>query len=288
MMKHAYLIMAHNQPELLKTLLTLIDDERNDIYVHVDKKMKNFEEADYEKILKKSKIYWIKRNNVRWGEYSQIKCELQLLKVAVKYEHNYYHLLSGVDLPLKKQNDIHDFFKKYGGLEFIDEDSHEIREDLLERIRIYHFGGLNKSIAKISRKIQKLININRIKKYDKVCFQKGRNWFSITHDLALYLINNEKRIKRMFGFSECGDEMFLQTLAENSIFKERICNRITMPDIPDTRHIDWQRGTPYVFRKNDYIELKNSTALFARKFDYELDSNIVDLISYDLLNNTTD
>ena len=29
MMKHAYLIMAHNQPELLKTLLTLIDDERN-------------------------------------------------------------------------------------------------------------------------------------------------------------------------------------------------------------------------------------------------------------------
>ena len=29
--KHAYLIIAHNQPELLKKLVELLDDERNDI-----------------------------------------------------------------------------------------------------------------------------------------------------------------------------------------------------------------------------------------------------------------
>ena len=36
--RHAYLIMAHNQWELLAQLLATLDDERNDIYLHVDKK----------------------------------------------------------------------------------------------------------------------------------------------------------------------------------------------------------------------------------------------------------
>ena len=31
-MKHAYLILAHHEPEVLRLLLTLLDDARNDIY----------------------------------------------------------------------------------------------------------------------------------------------------------------------------------------------------------------------------------------------------------------
>ncbi len=38
--KHAYLIMAHDNFEQLKILLDLIDDYRNDIYLHIDKKLK--------------------------------------------------------------------------------------------------------------------------------------------------------------------------------------------------------------------------------------------------------
>ena len=59
MKKHAYLIMAHNNPYILKKLLNLIDDKRNDIYLHIDKKSKctrnkqyckEFESIFYEKI----------------------------------------------------------------------------------------------------------------------------------------------------------------------------------------------------------------------------------------------
>lgn len=35
--KHAYLIMAHHELKLLKVLITLLDDVRNDIYLHVDR-----------------------------------------------------------------------------------------------------------------------------------------------------------------------------------------------------------------------------------------------------------
>ena len=36
--KHAYCIMAHNNWEQLQLLVSAIDDSRNDIYLHIDKK----------------------------------------------------------------------------------------------------------------------------------------------------------------------------------------------------------------------------------------------------------
>lgn len=36
--KHAYCIMAHGNWEQLQMLITVLDDERNDIFLHIDKK----------------------------------------------------------------------------------------------------------------------------------------------------------------------------------------------------------------------------------------------------------
>lgn len=43
--KHAYCIIAHSDPYCLQTLVDLIDDERNDIILVIDKKsdLKEFE-----------------------------------------------------------------------------------------------------------------------------------------------------------------------------------------------------------------------------------------------------
>ena len=38
MNKHAYMIMAHHRPDILQLLINSLDDERNDIIVHIDKK----------------------------------------------------------------------------------------------------------------------------------------------------------------------------------------------------------------------------------------------------------
>lgn len=40
-MKHAYLIMAHHEFEVLGKLVQAIDDKRNDIFIHFDGKLKN-------------------------------------------------------------------------------------------------------------------------------------------------------------------------------------------------------------------------------------------------------
>lgn len=284
MKKHAYLIMAHTQPELLKKLLERLDDERNDIYLHIDSKAKNYPVTEITSVLKKSSCVLTERMDVQWGSDSQIHCEMILLKEAVKTEHSYYHLISGMDLPIKSQNEIHAFFDQHDGLEFVDEDLPQISEAALSRVKYYHryygkAGSLKDILGAMETKMQKLLGVNRLKSEKDTVFQKGRNWFSITHGLAKLVVEKEDWIRRVFAKTVCGDELFLQTIARNSKYAEKICNPNTMPEIPDTRLIDWERGcnnNPYVFRETDYEELKSSKALFARKFDLTIDKKIVE------------
>lgn len=280
MIRHAYLIAAHNQIELLKILLELIDDESNDIYIHIDKKFKEFNSDSIMSIVKKSKIYFIKRRNVSWGGFSQIQLEIDLLKEAVKQKYEYYHLISGVDLPLKTPREIIDFFNQNKGKEFVSFDEIK-KEDLNYRIGQYRFFqdiyGNKKNILfiidSISTRIQKFLKIKR-KIFDEQKLKKGSNWFSITNDLALAIVKSEKNIKDNYKYSRCCDEIFLQTFIYNSIFKENLYYDEKKKN-SNKRHIDFKRGNPYVYRVSDFSELINSNDIFARKFDYTKDKDIV-------------
>ena len=64
-MIHAYLIIAHSSKILLKELIKAIDDPRNDIYIHLDKKAK-FDISDISTTF--SQLYLIPdRIDARWG-----------------------------------------------------------------------------------------------------------------------------------------------------------------------------------------------------------------------------
>ena len=152
--KHAYLILAHNNFYILEKLLKSLDDSRNDIYIHIDKKVNNFYFEYFSKILDKSKVFYVDRYDIKWGRYSLIKAELELFKSAVSNRYEYYHLLSGVDLPLKSQDYIHNFFEKNAGTEFITCATKECikRQNIKERYSLYYVE--NKFIMKLQRKLK--------------------------------------------------------------------------------------------------------------------------------------
>ena len=290
MNKQAFLIMYHNDYYILEKLLKQIDSEYFDIYLHVDKKVKNFNFEKTKKILNKSNIYFTKRINVKWSTFSQIKCELLLLKEATKNNYSYYHLLSGNDLLLKNSTEIFNYFnnnnKEYIAYNSID----KITESELERIRYYHILNKNrrhnnKIIRELSTKIyykllsiQKKLKINRLK-INKLEIRKGANWFSITNELAKYILTKEKDISKMYKYSNCADELFLQTITYNSKFKKNIYNEYSDEHQNIKRYIDWIRGEPYTFTLEDYDELINSNCFFARKFSSQIDKKIIDKIS---------
>lgn len=118
--KHAYLILAHKSDYVLNSLLRLIDDERNDIFIHMDKRNRKYNESKTCSVVKKATIKHCERWKCAWGGYSLVKAELSLLELATKSgNYSYYHLLSGQDLPIKSQDEIHNFFASNYGKEVV-------------------------------------------------------------------------------------------------------------------------------------------------------------------------
>ena len=285
--KHAYLFMIMNNLKVFEKALKMIDDERNDIYIHVDLKSKEIEQIRNitNKILK-SKVFLVKRLDVRWGTYSLVECEMILLEEATKNNgYKYYHLLSESDLPLKNQDQIHDFFDMKQGEEFIEFQNFSEESFFSTRYKCYHIFKKNmKSKNKLVRYstyicekifllMQYLLKIDITKKYN-MKIQYGSQWFSITDEFARYILKNKQLIFEIFRHGLCVDEHFLQTIAYNSKFKEKISKEGNM------RLIIWKKNknSPYVFRDNDYTTLMGSEKLFARKFQEQVDFGIVEKI----------
>ena len=274
MQKHAYLIIAHNQPRLLQTLVSLIDDERNDIFIHIDAKSN----MDLFKNIRtqKSKIVFVPSVKVAWGDITQIKAELTLFEAAVNTaDYDYCHLLSGVDLPIKTQDEIHSFFEKHAGTEFIcliDSQwaEQEIHKRMSYRYILQRFGK-NKdpllrypasAIKKTFLRIQKIFHIER--KYN-IPFSIGSNWCSITGKFAAYIVSQKDFILKTYRQTICCDEIYKQTLLLNSDFYKNLCTGDNQFN-QCLREIDWKRGNPYTYTIEDFELLKNSSNLFARKF----------------------
>lgn len=119
MIKHAILVITHDNEFITSNVIKLYDDYNIDFYILVDKKS-DFNFQMFENINKRSKVYFIKKHKVCWGNYSQIAAELLLLKEATKKRYDYYHLISGCDLPLFSKDEFLNFFIENNGVEFVD------------------------------------------------------------------------------------------------------------------------------------------------------------------------
>ena len=290
-MRFAYLIIIHNNVEQVRTLLGLLDDKRNDIYIHIDKKSK-ITPNELHGTVKYSKLFCYSKYRVAWGSISQVKCEIFLLQQAVSQKYDYYHLLSGADLPLHCQDYIHHFFqenRKTGRKEYIHFESSGISEK--ETNNYYYFfyelisclkdkgkaGKIKRILRNIERhviSVQKALHIRRLK------FYCGSNWFSITDELACEVVKCRRAILRNVWFTISSDEIFLQTFIVSKGY-DNYCYDVNKDSDYKAimRYIDWNRGEPYVWRENDYEELVNSPFLFARKFDSTIDSKIIQKIA---------
>ncbi len=287
MPQHAYLIMAHNNFPLLLDLIALLDHERNEIFLHIDKKVPQVRflrlKEDYVRLKQeqhlKSPLFFTDRISVHWGGYSQIACELLLLKAAAgKGNYAYYHLLSGSDLPIKTAEEILAFFDdlpENAGKEFLAFDSLEVPDYVRERISLYHILRessffLAEPLDALFTRLQRLLKVDRLKG-SGLTVQKGANWFSITDAFVRYVLSREDWIVRTFSRSVCGDELFLQTLAANSPFAEQIYDPYADENsMANLRYVDWERGannSPYIFQPKDKEMLQRLPHLFARKFN---------------------
>lgn len=268
MEKHAYLIIAHNEPYLLQQLVDCLDDKRNDIYIHLDKKAK-FDGSNLKGF--HSKLYILpKRIDAAWGDYSLVEIELALFDTAYRNgQYAYYHLISGTDLPIKSQDYIHDYCAKHQGTEFIGYAQDVSNKELVWRSQHYFLfpkdfqskNYLKKIIRAIYARFQTLVGYKR----GCMTIKKGCQWCSLTSDFIVYILENQKMIYKTFNHTYCPDELFIQTLCWNSPFKEKT---YSLSDEFEgcKRYIKWDKETLLPIKNADIDKMFSSSRWFGRKF----------------------
>ena len=186
-----------------------------------------------------------------------------------RQEYDYYHLVSGVDLPLLSNDSLDAFLEEHRGTEFV---GFTNNRDFDYKLGFYHLfnDGWRRHLIGAGRlnnwaiKFQRLFQIRQYRDFNK--FAKGCNWWSITGALAKSLVADKDKIIRTYKYTSCGDEIFVQTFI--MCHPELGLRLYNQEDEYEgcMRLIDWKRGIPYVFQKSDYEELIKSKRFFARKF----------------------
>ncbi|EPZ00792.1 glycosyl transferase [Mannheimia haemolytica D35] len=245
------------------------------------------------------------RISVNWGDYSQIQAEMLLFKKAHRNSsYAYYHLLSGVDLPLVSQDTIHQFFDKHQGKEFltiVSKESFE-RNKIYDRVRIHYWAPhisertfSNKLIGKFFQKFIRSseLYMKRICSADKfktfgTALGYASQWVSITDELVTILLDEELWIRDVFSHSLFCDELFIPTIINKYGWESRIYYSKGMVNDPEEfqgnlRYINWWDGSPYTWTDSseDFSSLEkaiNRGHFFARKFDIQTYPAMIDFI----------
>lgn len=134
-----------------------------------------------------------------------------LLEKAHQIGNDYYHVLSGVDTPLKTMRQIHEFFERHKGQEFLSYNEEQLHNDpeVIRRTKYYHllqnyrrrfkikiYNNFFTFFSRVLLVLQMCFKFNRTRYLDWQ-IKYGSNWVSITNLLAGDVLKNKDKIKNI-------------------------------------------------------------------------------------------
>lgn len=283
-MNHAFLIQCHTSPQLVGLLIDRLRAPNHFFFIHVDGKTKKYE--DFLELRSERVFFTSKRFKVNWGAEEQISLTLELLNLASQCDtcFEYYHLISGQDLPIVSNKTFDDFFNTASKQEssFMELDK---KTNINDRFMLFHCNKLwnvrestfgkfwEKRVVNWQRKVSRYISLRS--KLQLHPF-KGNNWWSLNRKVVDYIIhycNQHPEYLRRFRYTSCCDEVFFHTIVFNCPLRSSIV-------LDDLRYVDWTasyegESLPRVLKESDYSKIINSKKLFMRKIDLTLSFSLI-------------
>ena len=274
-MQKNYLVLAHKNPDQLYRMITALNDNVSHFFIHIDAKSPI---APFKEHLQGLPVYFIdKRECCFWGDFSIVRATINLMEAAAKEnKKGYFILMSGQDYPIASQKEINTFLEQYDGYDFIDflpiEDKWKAKmvKDKLFHYHILHSGerGHSNCYAPF---------------FHCTASQKGRTLFHLLKGRLSYIREHHTTLEDYYSYTSSSDEIYFHSILLNL--------QPTDADIklkPSLTYVNWERKgvpLPVLFKDNDFKELTyQREKLFARKFDTEIDTAILDRLD-NFLNN---
>ena len=288
--KIAALIMCHTDFKRTKRLISAIFNRDLDVYVHVDKKSNI---SDFS-LTRRECVYILPeelRVDVRWGKFSQVEAEIQLIKYATdNYDYDYYVLLSGYDYPIIPMCKFMSFLTRDTDMNYINlvrsknYDNNGRSNNYDKRNDIYYpdfflnrfFGTriIRRSWVEITGGYNHTYKF--FKRNHSTDLYYGSQWWCLTGTTIRWMLNHLEENPGFideFRHSCIPDESFFQTLFMKSPFKMQRSDYL--------HYVDWSEhnNSPKWLNMSDYERIKLSGKIFARKIAdeellYALDRNI--------------
>lgn len=306
-----YIILAHKAPEQLSRLVERLNTVNTFFYIHIDR---NVDIGPFRYGLKdRSNVVFLpeeKRVKSVWGSFGVVKATLNAIREVIKDgRHGYTVLISGQCYPIKSNAYIHEFLEGKYGCNFIegfelpdprwpssDVRLHQYaffmsmkREDFITVPSFFELTFRSLFQRNMIRKYFKVILHNPLKLaalFKKRRFPKnlkpygGMQWWALPLETLKFInsfLEANPEYEKYYTFTMFPDEIFFQTIVYN--YFDEVSLPLTFALWPGEE----AASSPVTFTTRHLAVLEKRKELFARKFDCQMDANVLDLIDAALL-----
>jgi hypothetical protein len=275
-MRIANIIIAHKNPEQLSDLINQFPEDYYHNWVHIDSKC---DLNNFKSILSIPNVTLLPRRSLVWAGFGFVRVTVEAMKIIKesKEKYFYYNLMSGMDFPLRPTKEFYDYLNvsyysdKREFFHIVDVDENWPAKHRYERYHLIDWTIKGRYFA------ERIINyfLEKRQYYNGKFIPYGPSgWFTATDEFVTYSLKyfeNNPDYLRFMRSVWCPDEMVFNSLIMASPFKEQITNS-------NLRYIDWSEGNanPKTFKIEDFDAIMSSGMFLARKFDNQVDSQIID------------
>lgn len=293
-MKKAYILEAHRYPQQLLRLVSRLADGQSEFFVHIDKKVdvapfRNLESFG-------NVIHWVKREDAKWAGYGSVQATLNGLKAVRDTGKPFDHifLLSGQCYPIKSNAFIDEFLRTTSYSLFLDYYPIPQYEKWPGRDRGGWYRVDKYYIGLKWHQFFRSKTLNLLSTYLPFLRRRlpqgmrpytGSAWWSMDAYAMNYILNYDAAHPEYGAFHKhtfVPDELYMHMIVGNSA-DERLRKSVSTDN---KRLILWAKPNsahPNTLRLADFAVIKSSDALFARKFDPAVDTEILDKIDEEIL-----
>ena len=285
-MKLAVLVLAHKNPGQIQLLVDTLLRENCSVFVHIDKKAGSLFRDFFRQNTGRPQLYLYSRYKVYWGSYNQIRATFFLLGEAYnRVDFDFVRLISGQDLPARPLKEFFAFLESNRAHSFF---SYSALPDTknwsgnggLDRVEWFWITNFPRRLGFFFNKLNVLIHMVQdrfgLRRRSRTRWFGGANWFTLNREMAGYVceqIKTKPETLKRYRNTRLADEIILQTILMNSRYAPQVVNATLS-------FVDWHTGPEYprTFTAGDHHRIVASGEFFARKFDSQKDTGIIQKI----------
>jgi hypothetical protein len=293
-LKIAYIIVAHHLPEQVVRLIDRLDADNVTFLVHINRLTEDAYQTAHERLSHRANVTFVKRHKVHWGDNGLVRAVLSGIDEIFErnLDADYILNLSGQDYPIKSNRQIVEILTEYQGHQLMEvfplpQENRWGPMGGMFRVQNYYFWAMGRRFQYPPSSMHWLPHIKR-KLPHGFRLHGGSAWSCYTRDCIGYFYEFARtrigqELLRFFDHAFAAPEMFFQTVLMNSPLADTVLQK-------DMWEIKWEAESsrPTIWTEEHLQTLKESDRLFARKFDPDVNTKIMDLLDEQVLGYSPD